>query len=220
MTFQPLSKEEARRVLAERPSANTVLTGAAGEYSVAAELSLCDWLATVTIKNAPGTDVLAQHRYTGSLVAIQAKTASPGNVFQLDATCEQPAESDNQVVRLREASRRPDSSEFLRCASECCRRAAYASHLAWLAVPKRSGDKRRDTPRRNFKPTAFSGYEDRWELLERPSTAAPLLIDSYYDDLVEQFGLPHGHPGWPTGVGILTRGAGCPVGDGRTPSIS
>jgi len=34
------------------------LTGAAGEYYVAAELSCLGWLATVTIKNAPGTDVL------------------------------------------------------------------------------------------------------------------------------------------------------------------
>src|SRR5262245_45923159 len=54
----------------------TGLVGAAGEYYVAAELSRRGWLATVTIKNAPGTDVLAQNRATGRVVAIQTKTAN------------------------------------------------------------------------------------------------------------------------------------------------
>jgi hypothetical protein len=40
----------------------TGLTGAAGEYYTVAELSRRGWLATVAIKNSPGTDVLAQKR--------------------------------------------------------------------------------------------------------------------------------------------------------------
>ena len=52
----------------------TGLIGAAGEYHVAAQLSQRGWLATITIKNSPGTDVLAQHFDTGVLVAIQTKT--------------------------------------------------------------------------------------------------------------------------------------------------
>ena len=34
--------------------------GVAGEYLVAAQLTLRGWLATVTLKNSPGIDVLAQ----------------------------------------------------------------------------------------------------------------------------------------------------------------
>ena len=58
------------------PSA-TGLTGAAGEYYVAAELSRRSWLATVTIKNSPGTDVLAQRLDRRRLVAIQTKCSRP-----------------------------------------------------------------------------------------------------------------------------------------------
>jgi hypothetical protein len=36
----------------------TGLTGAAGEYHVAAQLSQRGWLATITKKNSPGTDEL------------------------------------------------------------------------------------------------------------------------------------------------------------------
>jgi hypothetical protein len=59
------------------------LIGAAGEYFVVAELSLRGWLATVTIKNSPGIDVLARHSETGTLVALQTKTAGAGFNFRL-----------------------------------------------------------------------------------------------------------------------------------------
>ena len=72
------------------------LVGAAGEYYVAAELSRRDWLATVTIKNSPGTDVLAQRLDRRRIVAIQTKTASPGSHFRLNVKDEAPGERDNE----------------------------------------------------------------------------------------------------------------------------
>lgn len=55
----------------------TTLIGAAGEYYVAAELSRAGWLATVTIKNSPGLDVLAVEPPPGDRsVAIQVKTTT------------------------------------------------------------------------------------------------------------------------------------------------
>jgi integrase len=68
-SVRELAPEEIAAVQGARPIAKTGLTGAAGEYYVAAELSLRDWLATVTIKNAPGTDVLAQKVGTGVTVS-------------------------------------------------------------------------------------------------------------------------------------------------------
>ena len=46
------------RVAREARAHQTNLIGAAGEYYVAAELSRSGWLATVTLKNARGIDVL------------------------------------------------------------------------------------------------------------------------------------------------------------------
>ena len=67
-------------LVAQRP---TGLTGAAGEYYVAAELSRRGWLATVTVKNAPGTDVLRRTPKTKRTLAIQTKTSSSGTNFTL-----------------------------------------------------------------------------------------------------------------------------------------
>jgi len=63
---------------------STAITGAAGEYFAAAELSARGWIATISVRGAPATDVLAQHAETGRLIAVQTKTAGPGMTdFQL-----------------------------------------------------------------------------------------------------------------------------------------
>jgi hypothetical protein len=55
----------------------TVRTGIAGEFFVAAELSKRGWIATLTAKNTPDVDVLAS-RPTGDVHArIQVKTRTP-----------------------------------------------------------------------------------------------------------------------------------------------
>src|SRR5512132_4098382 len=78
----------------------TSLTSAAGEYYVAAELSRRGWLATVTVKNAPGTDVLAQDPETKRTVAIQTKTSSGGIKFTLGERDERTYSQDPGWVVL------------------------------------------------------------------------------------------------------------------------
>jgi hypothetical protein len=183
---------------AVRRSRPTGLTGAAGEYFVAAELSLRGWLATVTIKNSPGTDVLAQNLDRHLLVAIQTKTASSGMNFQLNEKCELPSVSENEwyvFVGIQEERTRP---RFYVVPHNVVAGALYADHLAWLATPGRSGQAHVDTPRRGLRAEHIAQYEDRWDLLEAPSSQAPLLIDPIYTALVEKFGLPPEHPGWPS----------------------
>lgn len=189
-----LSKGEAAQLLAPRPIALTGLTGAAGEYFVAAELSLRGWLATVTIKNAPGTDVLAQKAGTGVTVAIQTKTASYGMNFQLNAKCETPSVTSNEwyvFVKLHEERTRPS---FYIVPRNIVAAAVYAQHRAWLAEPGKNGQPHKDTPRRTLLPRLLAGYEDRWDLLDAPSTEAPLLIGQKYRDDVANFGVPPGCP--------------------------
>jgi hypothetical protein len=175
----------------------TSLTGAAGEYYVAAELSRRGWLATVTIKNAPGTDVLAQRVDTGAVVAIQTKTSSDGNSFQLDKKCEVVAREMNEwyiLVGLRAEGERP---KFYLIPRNIIAGATYAQHVEWLQRP-REGRSVKDTARRALLAKYLAGYEERWDLLDRPADEAPLLISEWYTDCVRRFGLPPGHPGWPT----------------------
>ena len=173
------------------------MTGAAGEYFVAAELSRRGWLATVTIKNAPGTDVLAHDPANKTVVAIQTKTAS-GSRFQLDRKCERPTTAHNEwfvFVELHDSRTRPS---FYVVPRNIVAGAVFADHQEWLSRPARDGSPHNDNSRRNLLARYLTGYEDPWDLLDRPADEAPLLIDDWYGDCVKRFGLPDGHPGWPT----------------------
>src|SRR5262245_42068402 len=163
------------RIRGSRP---TGLTGAAGEYFVAAELSLRGWLATVTIKNAPYTDVLAQKPLEGLAVAIQTKTSSGGNRFQLNSKAEGPSKAQNQwyvFVRLDEDEvGRP---RYFVVPHNVMAGALFAQHREWLSGKKRDGSDRRDSAMRSMPLDDIAAYEDRWDLLEAPTDQAPLLID-------------------------------------------
>ena len=74
----------------------TALTGAAGEYYVAAELSRRGWAASITPRGVERTDVLAQHLESKTVVAIQVKTMALGNRFRLGAKNEEPTTATNE----------------------------------------------------------------------------------------------------------------------------
>src|SRR5438445_1186154 len=55
-----------------------VLCGVAGEYFVAAELSRLGYIASITLRNTRGVDILASNRDATKSVAIQVKTNQRG----------------------------------------------------------------------------------------------------------------------------------------------
>jgi hypothetical protein len=181
---------------ASETSRPTGLTGAAGEYYVAAELSLRGWLATVTIKNAPGTDVLARHLDSGRVLTIQTKTASVGNKFTLGEKDERPAQSDNEwyiLVALDAVGRRPS---FYLVPRNVVSAFLYADHRRWLARLSPSGAPHKDTSRRAIVRPTVEGYRERWDLLSLPTDDVPLLLDEAARKLVDETGFAPGHPGW------------------------
>jgi hypothetical protein len=173
------------------PSSRSV-TGAAGEYHVAAQLSQRGWLATVTIKNAPRTDVLAQHVETGQVIAIQTKTSSGGNVFRLTEANEKPSQQENEwfvFVQLQGPENRPC---FFVVPHNHVAAMTFTGYRNWLRIPARDGGGHKKSPIRGLHRSALAGYEEKWDLLSLDASDVAYLGDR---DLVERFGLPPGHPG-------------------------
>ncbi len=73
------------------------ITGVAGEYFVAAELSRRGWIATLTLKNTPHIDVIATKPDGSWSVNIQVKTRSIKNRYGwiLNRTIEKRLPADN-----------------------------------------------------------------------------------------------------------------------------
>jgi hypothetical protein len=171
----------------------TGMTGAAGEYYVAAELSRRGWLATVTIKNSPGTDVLAQRLETALTVAIQTKTASPGSMFRLSEKDERPARTPHEwyvLVRLKGELERPD---FFVVPRDFVSAFLFVGHRTWLAEPGKKGP-HRDTKQRNMDGEWISDFKERWELLDLRTEDVTSTHDQWVLKMAGQFGLPEEHP--------------------------
>jgi hypothetical protein len=179
---------------------STGLTGAAGEYHVAAELSRRDWLATVTIKNASGTDVLAQRRDRRRMVSIQAKTASPGNMFRLSIKDEEPGETDNEWYVLVGLAALVERPSFYILPRHVASAMTYLEHREWLAdmgvlhTHARAGHQRKANDQRTLHPEWIEGYRERWELLDDSSWAAPFAGDERFLLLATEIPLPRNYP--------------------------
>lgn len=170
--------------------------GAAGEYYVAAELSRRDWLATVTIKNSPGTDVLAQRLDRRRIVAIQTKTASPGSHFRLNVKDEAPGERDNEWYVLVALGGDHERSTFFVVPRHVMAAIVYLEHRDWLhqldrlRAPVRVGHQRKANPMRTIRGVWIEGYKEKWELLDGSAWEAPFLADPIFLELAHEVPLP------------------------------
>ncbi|MDE3130858.1 MAG: hypothetical protein KGL16_06855 [Acidobacteriota bacterium] len=173
----------------------TGLIGAAGEYHVAAQLSQRGWLATITIKNSPGTDVLAQHAEKGVLVAIQTKTteiASQGWI--LGSKDEAPTDRDDcwyVLVGMNGEANRPD---FYVVPRNHVSAHLYVGHQKWLRTPGKDGKVHQDSGMRNIYPPEVHAYKEDWAALLEPTTARPYALPDSFVTYAAEVGLPDGHP--------------------------
>lgn len=179
------------------PRRYTRLTGATGEFHVAAELSRRLWMASITPQGVERTDVLAQHLATRQVIALQVKTAGAGNQFRLGRKLEEPTREENEWVVLVSLQAENERPAFYIIPRNVVAAFIWVDHRRWLAQPARSGRPHKDTDQRSIRPPQVSEYRDRWEWLHEPASSIPYhLPDWFYDaSRDDHFGLPPGHPG-------------------------
>jgi len=143
---------------------SSVLCGIAGEYFVAAELSRRGFVASITLRNTRGIDVLATNTDVSRSVGIQVKTNQrPQAEWILNQKVESYY-SDTLLyifVNLRKPGQRPD---FYIVPSKEVAAFAQADHAEWLSTPGRGGRTHVDNSVRKFR-DAQNKYLERWELL-------------------------------------------------------
>ena len=173
------------------------LIGAAGEYLVAAELSRRGWLATVTIKNAPGTDVLAQDLESKRVVAIQTKTATREGRWILGRQEEAPTTAPDEWFVLVSLGKQSSDQRFWVMPRNHVAAYIWVGHRLWLRQPGRGGRAHRESAIRNIRTADIAAYEDRWEWLKGPSTDVSYsLLPEWFRDGVRgaDVGLRADHP--------------------------
>ena len=128
---------------------NKQLSGVAGEYFVAAELSRHGFLAAVTLRNTDGIDILASDEHGNNQLAIQVKTTQGKNKWPLTNKVELEVDAaDNKyyvfVTLPNDVSEAPSYSII-----QARQLGAFIkqAHKDWLAEPNK---KRKDHNLRQY----------------------------------------------------------------------
>ncbi|MGO9466142.1 MAG: hypothetical protein ACLQIB_02695 [Isosphaeraceae bacterium] len=139
------------------------LSGAAGAYFVAAELSRRGYIATLTMRNARGIDLLAVNLSATRSVSIQVKTnQDSAKAWILDHKAETLVADNLFYVFVNLNGQAAPAFHVVESAivAEYCHR----THRAWLAGVKRDGSARKDNSIREFH-DAECTYLSAWHRL-------------------------------------------------------
>jgi hypothetical protein len=143
---------------------NAVLAGVSGEYLVAAELSMRGYIASITLRNTKGVDILCSNSDASKIVSIQVKTnSSSARNWMLNKKAEDYF-ADNLFyvfVNLNNNQKHPD---FFVVPSKVVAKYVTDGHANWLKIPGKKGQKHNDNQIRKFNDSKEK-YLDRWDLL-------------------------------------------------------
>lgn len=150
--------------MVQRSQLSSGQSGVAGEYFVAAELSRRGYVASLTLRNARGIDILASNADATRSVGIQVKATQGAHDSWLVHPLSEDDIASNLVFVFVSMNGlgaptyyvvpKPDVAEYVE-----------AQHSKWLAGKKRDGKIRKDSNMRKFQ-DSDGKYLDRWDLLE------------------------------------------------------
>jgi hypothetical protein len=140
------------------------LAGVAGEYFVAAELSRQGFIASITMRNSPGIDILATTLQAKKTITIQCKSSrssTKGWILSDKAEGFTPKNHFYVFVRLGVKDAHPS---YHIVPSKVVANYVATRHRAWLKGKKPNGGQRKDSAMRKFRDEE-NKYLGRWDLL-------------------------------------------------------
>ena len=147
----------------ERKNKTNVLTGSAGEYFVAAELSRRGVVAALTMSGTDAFDILAVNK-AGDSYSIQVKTTQYEKKLRwlLSSKDEKPKADFYVFVNLNGTEKQPDY--YIMPATEVAA-AIKEEHETWLAKPKRDGTAHKPINMRQIILDQQDKSKDSWYLI-------------------------------------------------------
>lgn len=143
---------------------DTILTGVAGEYYVAAELSRRGYIASLTSKNTKGIDLLVSNQNGDKSASIQIKANSTGLCsWILNKKSEE--ECNDKLFYVFVTLKGNDYPKYYIVKSNIVAKYIRENHKNWLATPGKKGQSKKDTNMRKFD-LYDDVYKDAWYILD------------------------------------------------------
>ncbi|MBC7852392.1 MAG: aspartate ammonia-lyase [Pirellulaceae bacterium] len=135
-------------------------SGAAGCYFVAAELSRRGYIATLTVRNAKGVDLLVANKFGTRTIAIQVKTSQDSSKYWLLGIDSETLLAENLFyVFVNLNGLEPPKFHIVesQIVADYCRN----FHIDWLKGTNKDGSARKNTEMREFRDRT-NVYLDAW----------------------------------------------------------
>jgi hypothetical protein len=143
---------------------SATLCGVAGEYFVAAELSRRGYIASITLRNTRGIDILASSEDGSRQIGIQVKSSQTNRpAWPLNEKAEDYFANNlfYIFVNLKDENERLD---YYIVPSQIVADFTKANHQRWLNTPGKHGQQHNATPMRTFADNEKK-YLEKWSLL-------------------------------------------------------
>jgi hypothetical protein len=187
--------------------ADRKLTKAVGEHWVCATLARHGWAPALTRDGLERTDILAaatqlEHR---PAIEIQVKTATAGSrltSWPLGGIAQEIARSPREWVVLVSLPPLPTAPRGFVVPRDHASAATWVAHQHWLTDPSApAGSRNAKINQARIQLVVWEGYEDRWDLLDKPTSDAPVLLPKWIRERAQEarVGLPPRHP-WRDGL--------------------
>ena len=145
-------------------SATSLLAGVAGEYFVAAELSRRGFIASITLRNTRGMDIVATNKDAKRTVTIQCKTSRKDAKQWLLGEKGEDFHADNHFYVFVDLHGDLERPSYHIVPSSTVAKTIKMEHRAWLKGTTPSGKPRKDSAMRKFRDPE-DHYLERWDLL-------------------------------------------------------
>ena len=145
---------------------STGLSGVAGEYFVAGELSRRGFLATLTQRNAKGIDILVSNADASKSSAVQVKTNQGRQTYWLLTSKAENFHAPSLFYVFVNLGTEDGVPEYYVVLSGVVAAYIKENHAAWLKAPGKKGKPHQDTPMRQFHlGDKEKDYRNRWDML-------------------------------------------------------
>ena len=144
---------------------SSVLSGVAGEYFVAAELTKRGYLASITLRNTKGVDILCSNSDASKSVAIQVKTNRGSKRDWVLNVKSESYYADNLYYVFVNLNDNQSAPDYFIVSSIDVAKHTKETHATWLNTPGRNGKAHNDSTMRKFSDPEEK-YLNRWDLLE------------------------------------------------------
>lgn len=177
---------------------DTKLVKSAGEHWTCSVLSRLGWAVALTRDGVARTDILGSQ--SGHVIEVQVKAASFGRrlSFMLGGKGCDPARADHEwYVFVGLAERAWEPARAFVVPRDHVAAATWIRHMEWQTNPSvPPGTRNTDIRGARIDDWVFARYEQRWDLLQLPTTAVPVMLPPRFREwaLGDRVGLRADHP--------------------------